>query len=176
MLTAVETDSAFSSRHSLTLCPALSSRSAMSGQLRLETIHLTRRDTDDFWTMKPKQFRQVCYAFIKRINDQVGAVQAWVLQNVCEDLGQGNPGIRILKERFACVIILLPYMRDERWLLIDKQVNQTSQHGRGVVDSQVSGLAEEVGQKIRLSHRLLQLVDNAAEQHSLALTGITLDP
>src|SRR5947207_12141262 len=108
------------------------------------------------------------------MDDQVSAVQAWVLQNACEDLRQGNPGIRILEESFACVIVLLPYMRDERWLLIDKQVHQASQHGRGVVDSQVSGLAEEVGEKIRLGHRFLQLVDNAAEQHGLA--GITLDP
>jgi hypothetical protein len=28
-----------------------SSRSSMSSQLRLETIHLTRGDTDDFWAM-----------------------------------------------------------------------------------------------------------------------------
>ena len=101
--------------------------------------------------------------------------QAWVLQNICEDLGQGNPGIRILEEGFACVIVLLPYMRDERGLLIDKQVHQASQHGCGVVDSRVGGLAEEVRQKIRRGYRLLQLVDNAAEQHGLALAGITLD-
>jgi hypothetical protein len=74
------------------------------------------------------------------------------------------------------VIVLLPYIRDERWLLIDKQVHQASQHGCGVVDSRVSGLAEEVGQKLRRSYLLLQLIDNAAEQHGLALAGTTLDP
>ncbi len=74
------------------------------------------------------------------------------------------------------MVVLLPYMCDALWLLIDKQVHQTSQHGRGVVDSQVCGLAEEVGQKIRLGHQLLQLINNAAEQHSLALARITLDP
>jgi hypothetical protein len=46
----------------------------------------------------------------------------------------------------------------------------------GVVDSRVGGLAEEVEQKIRLGHRLLQLVDNAAKQHDLALAGIALNP
>src|SRR2546423_15054572 len=92
-----------------------------------------------------QQFRQVYHAFVERIDDQIGAVQARVLQNVCEDLGQRNPGIRILEEGFACMVVLLPYMRDERGLLIDKQVYQTSQHGRGIVDSRVSGLAEEVG-------------------------------
>src|SRR5436305_13574703 len=56
MVTAVETDSALSSRDSLTLRPALSSRSSMSGQLRLEMIHLTRGDIDDFWTMKSNSF------------------------------------------------------------------------------------------------------------------------
>ena len=61
-------------------------------------------------------------------------------------------------------------------LLIDQQVHKTSQHGRGVVDSRVGGLVEEGGQKIRLGHRLLQLVGNAAEQHSLAFAGIALDP
>jgi hypothetical protein len=70
------------------------------------------------------------------------------------------------------VIVLLPYMRDERWLLVDKQVHQTSQHGCGIVDSRVGGLAEEVGQKICLSYRRLQLVDNAAEQHGQAGEGL----
>ena len=34
-------------------------------------------------------------------------------------------------------------MRDERWLLVDKQIYQTLQYGSGVVDSGVGGLAEE---------------------------------
>jgi len=67
-------------------------------------------------------------------------------------------------------------MRDERWLLIDKQIYQTSQHGRCVVDSRIGGLAEEVGQKSRLNYRLVQLRNNAIEQHRLTLAGIALNP
>src|SRR5690349_9501134 len=54
--TALETDSAFSSRHSLTLYPVLPRYSSMSGELRLETTHLTREDADDFWAMKSNSF------------------------------------------------------------------------------------------------------------------------
>jgi hypothetical protein len=56
MRTAVEMDSALSSRESLAFCPAVSSRSSVSGQLRLETSHLTRGDADDLRTMKSKSF------------------------------------------------------------------------------------------------------------------------
>tara|TARA_R110002003_G_scaffold699_2_gene21080 strand:+ start:1996 stop:2124 length:129 start_codon:yes stop_codon:yes gene_type:complete len=40
-------------------------------------------------------------------------------------------------------------MQDERWLLVDKQVQQASQHGGGAIDAQVCGLAKE-GQMARL--------------------------
>lgn len=44
----------------------------MSGQLRLETISLTRRDVDDFWTMKSKSFGKSAThsMFIERIDGQ----------------------------------------------------------------------------------------------------------
>ena len=56
MLMAVETDSAISSRDSLTLCPALTNRSSISGQLRLDTSHLIIGDKDDFSMTKSNNF------------------------------------------------------------------------------------------------------------------------
>ena len=74
------------------------------------------------------------------------------MQDACEDLGQRNPGIHILEEGFTSVIVLFLNIRDERWLLTDKQVQQPSQDSSGVVDSQVRSLAEEIGQYICLQH------------------------
>jgi hypothetical protein len=68
------------------------------------------------------------------------------LHDICKDVGQSNPGVRILEERFASGLVLLLYMGDERWLLIDKRVQQTSEHSRGTIDSRVRGFAEELGQ------------------------------
>jgi len=48
MLTSVEIDSAFSLRLSLTLCPALLSRSLILGRLRLEMIHLMQENIENF--------------------------------------------------------------------------------------------------------------------------------
>src|ERR1700722_5145112 len=54
--TAAETDCSLSSRQSLTFCVAVSSSFSILGQLRLETTHLTRRNTDDVCTMKCNNF------------------------------------------------------------------------------------------------------------------------
>jgi hypothetical protein len=98
------------------------------------------------------------------------------LQHVRKDLGQGNPGVGIFEERLPRVIVLLPHMYHKRWLLRNKHIDQSSQHGRGVVDARISSLAEEVGQKSRLGHRLSQFVDDAAYQHHFAFAWIALHP
>ena len=72
-------------------------------------------------------------------------------------------------------------MRYERRLLDQEEVDQAPQHGRGVVDARVSGLAEKVGQQragflVWQLRRGAQFVDDTAEQHGLALAGIALDP
>jgi hypothetical protein len=74
------------------------------------------------------------------------------------------------------MIVLLPHVRDERWLLVQDHVDQATQHSRGVINPRVGALAEEEGQKARFNIRLLQLVDNPTEQHRLTLAGIALDP
>lgn len=65
-----------------------------------------------------------------------------------EDFRQSNPSVRILEDRFAGLFILLPCMRDERWLLFNKQIDQASQHSRSIIDPGVGSLAEEERQKI----------------------------
>jgi len=37
------------------------------------------------------------------------------------------------------------YIGDETWLLAGKEVSQATKHGNGVIDVQVSSLAEEIG-------------------------------
>ena len=88
---------------------------------------------------------QVYLAFVKSVHNQVCTLQARVLQDVCKDLGQGNPRIYILEERFTCMIVLLPYVRDKRWLSIGEQVDEAAEDGRGVVDARIGALAEEEG-------------------------------
>ncbi len=64
-------------------------------------------------------------------------------------------------------------MRDQRRFLLNEHGDDASEHRRGVVDALVGGLAEGVRQGPGL---LLQLVDDAAEQHGLALARVALDP
>ena len=45
-----------------------------------------------------------------------------------------------------------------------------------MVDARVCALAEEEGQEVCFSRPPLQLVDDAAEQHGLALAGVAFDP
>ncbi len=72
-------------------------------------------------------------------------------------------------------------MCDERPLLVDQQINQTSQHGPGVVDTRVGSLAEEVGQQsigflVLRSRYCIQFVDDTTEKHRLAFARIAPDP
>src|SRR5436190_2107444 len=67
-------------------------------------------------------------------------------------------------------------MRYERWLLPGEKVDQAAQLGGGVVGARVRGLAEEVGREAVVRSRPLQLIDDAAEQHGLALAGVAPDP
>jgi hypothetical protein len=97
-------------------------------------------------------------------------------QDVRENLRQSHLGIRVLKEGFTGVVILIPNMYNKRWLLVDKHIEQASQNRRSVVDALVRGLAEEVRQQVHLGHRSLQFFDNATEEHRFSLPRITLDP
>lgn len=58
-------------------------------------------------------------------------------------------------------------------MLADKHVNQAAQHSCGIVDARIGCLTEEVRRDARA---FLQLVDDAAEEHGLALTRVTLNP
>ncbi|RSL58324.1 hypothetical protein CEP51_014088 [Fusarium floridanum] len=72
------------------------------------------------------------------------------------------------------MVVLLPNMRDERRLLDEEKVDQAPQHGRRVAQPCLGGLAEEIGQAI--AGFLLQFVNDAAQQHRLALARIAFDP
>ena len=79
------------------------------------------------------------------------------------------------------MIVLLLYMQDKQWLLVQEQIDEAAEHGRGIVDARVGGLEEEVRQQrgcllVSQPRHGAYFVDDAAEQHRLALAGITLDP
>jgi hypothetical protein len=78
--------------------------------------------------------RQVCHAFIECVVDNQGARQAQVLENAGKDLRQSNSSVRILEVCLAHVIVLLPGVTDETWLLVQEQVDQAAQQGRGTID------------------------------------------
>jgi hypothetical protein len=83
--------------------------------------------------------------------------------------------IRVLEKRLTLMIVLLPYVQNKQWLLVDEQIDQTAQHSRSIIDPLVGALAEEVRKTARFGHQLLQLVYNTAEQHCLAFTGVAFD-
>ena len=59
---------------------------------------------------KVKKQAQVCGTLVERVDDQVGALQDWIVQNARENLGQGHPGICVLEDLFPRRIVLLPYV------------------------------------------------------------------
>jgi hypothetical protein len=42
------------------------------------------------------------------------------------------------------VVVLFPHVRDKHWLLVDEQVDETTEHGSRIIDARIGSLAEEV--------------------------------
>lgn len=99
-----------------------------------------------------------------------------ILENASENLRQRLPGICILEELLPRLIVPLPYVRDERWLVPNKKEYQAAKDSRGVIYTRISSLAEEERDNRSVRDRLCQLVDDSAEQHRLALAGVALNP
>jgi hypothetical protein len=123
-----------------------------------------------------KQSWSISDALVQRVNEHVCGAQARVLQHVCKDLCQSNPSVCIVKHAFACLVVPLANVRGKRQLLTDKQEQESAQYSRGAIDARVSSLAEEVQHTCRPSECLVQLIDNSAEQHRLAVARIAFNP
>ena len=72
-------------------------------------------------------------------------------------------------------------MREKRSLLVDEKVNEAAEQSRRIVDTTVGGLAEEKRHELRCAfifkpRRGAHLVNDGAEKHCLAFSGIAVDP
>lgn len=85
------------------------------------------------------------------------------MQNVCKNLGQYNPPVRILEKRFARTVVLFPYILDKGRPLIEEQVDEAAQDSGSIIDPRVGSLAKKEGQNARSRSKALELVNNAAE-------------
>ena len=115
--------------------------------------------------------RQASGAFIESVYDEEGALQV----RVSQDLRQCSPCIHILEQLLAHAFVSLPYMRVERWLLFDEEINEATQRGRRAVNACVSNLAgkgKKVGGLIRGRGYRLSTQPPAAAALILQISGV----
>lgn len=119
--------------------------------------------------------RQVRHTLVESVDNHIGVRGLWVLQDIGEYLRQGCPGVDVLKQPAPSRVVLLQDVSAERRQLVDKEIKEAAQHSRGTVDTQIGGLAEKEGDKVGVPNRLLQLVDDAAEEHGFAIARIAFE-